>query len=217
VSNEFLKYNNANMDEIQEQNSDIQNDSNTSSKRTGSFGELVRFIFIALIIVIPIRLFVAEPFIVSGASMDPTFETGQYLVIDRISYQFEDPKRGDVIVFRYPNDTKKFFIKRIIGLPEETVLIENGLTSIKKADGQIMELTEVYVKHPLGGNSTIALSDHQYFVMGDNRAQSSDSRIWGPLDTDLIIGRALFRFTPLDKIGIFPGQHDFENIIRLVQ
>ena len=99
-----------------------------------SFWELVRFAFIALIIVIPIRVFIAEPFIVSGSSMVPTFENGDYLIIDKVSYELGSPKRDDVVVFRYPGDTSKFFIKRIIGLPNETVDIKGNEVTITNGD-----------------------------------------------------------------------------------
>src|SRR3989338_9340260 len=103
--------------------------------------ETVRFIFIALLIVIPIRLFIAQPFIVSGASMDPTFTDGQYLIVDEVSYRFNEPIRGDVIIFKYPKDPKKYFIKRIIGLPRHTVSIdEKGNVSVRQT-GSEAELT----------------------------------------------------------------------------
>src|SRR6185295_2417670 len=98
--------------------------------RDSFFTELLKFAVIALIIVVPIRFFVAQPFIVSGASMDPTFHNGQYLIVDELSYRFSPPQRGDVIIFRYPRDPSQFFIKRIIGLPGETVKIQGGSISI---------------------------------------------------------------------------------------
>src|SRR3990167_2019370 len=95
----------------------------TSKPQSGwqSFLELIRFAVIAVAIVIPIRLYIAQPFIVSGSSMVPTFENSEYLIVDEISYRLGDPERFDVVVFKYPRDTSKFFIKRIIGLPNETV------------------------------------------------------------------------------------------------
>src|SRR3990167_9889845 len=93
--------------------------------------DTIKFIVLALIIVTPIRMFIAQPFIVNGSSMDPTFATGQYLIVDEISYRFNEPKRGDVIVLRYPRDPKKFFINRIVGLPGDTVEIQEGVVTIK--------------------------------------------------------------------------------------
>jgi len=168
---------------------------------------------LAIIIVLPIRLYIAQPFIVNGASMDPAFETSQYLIIDQISYRFEEPKRGEVIVFYFPEDTSKFFIKRIIGLPEETVTIERGNVSVTTASGENISLDEPYIAPQNASDSTLAvkLGKNEYFVMGDNRESSSDSRIWGPLPRDLIVGRALVRLFPPTKMSIFPGLHDYNG------
>ena len=174
-----------------------------------SFWELVRFALLALLIVIPIRLFVAEPFVVSGSSMVPTFENGNYLIVDKISYRLSNPERNDVIVFRYPNDHKKFFIKRIIGLPNETVDIDGSKISIHKPgrkDGFLLD--EPYVKNTSNNTMHFELKSDEYFVMGDNRNASSDSRYWGPLKRDLITGRALLRLLPISKINIFPGHYE---------
>ena len=117
--------------------------------RAQSFWELVRFAIIALIIVIPIRIFVAEPFVVSGFSMFPTFKNGDYLIVDKISYELGAPQRDDVVVFRYPNDTTKFFIKRIIGLPNETVDIKGNTVTITNATHpQGFQLDQPFVKNP---------------------------------------------------------------------
>lgn len=130
-----------------------------------SFWDFFKFTIIAVLIVIPIRLWVAQPFIVSGASMEPTFDNGDYLIIDEISYRFEKPKVGDVIVFRYPLDQSKYFIKRIIDMPKEG----------------------------------------EYFVEGDNRNASYDSRSWGTVPEKLVIGRAFLRLWPFNKVAILPG------------
>jgi len=141
--------------------------------------EFLKFILITAIIVVPVRLWVAQPFLVSGASMEPTFQNGNYLIVDEISYHLRAPKKNEVVIFRYPKDPSKFFIKRIIGLPGESVT-ENGKTTF--------------------------LDNDEYFVMGDNRDASSDSRIWGPVKEDLIIGRAFIRLWPLNEIEINPGK-----------
>lgn len=170
------------------------------------FTELLKFALIAAVIVIPIRMFVAQPFIVSGASMDPTFATGQYLIIDELSYHFEEPKRGEIVIFRYPKDPSQFFIKRVIGLPGETVHIQNNQVSITEASGIEINLVESYVKNIGNGNTlTKKLGEDEYFVMGDNRPESSDSRTWGILPKENIVGRAFLRLLPFDKLGIFPG------------
>ena len=171
--------------------------------------EWVKVIVIALAIALPVRWFIAEPFIVNGASMDPTFATGQFLVVDRVTYRFESPKRGDVIVFEYPNDPSTYYIKRIIGLPGETVTINDGIiTIINKENPKGLKLDEPYIssEHFARDSSTRTLTDTQYFVMGDNRAQSSDSRYWGPLESHFIIGRPIVRLLPVQTISVWPGQ-----------
>ena len=170
------------------------------------FTELFKFILIAAAIVFPIRLFVAQPFIVSGASMSPTFNNGQYLIVDELSYRLQSPNRGDVIIFRYPKNPKEFFIKRIIGLPTETVSINGKAITITKADGKTVALSEPYVtNHGNGSANSYQLKADEYFVMGDNRPESSDSRVWGTLPRDNIVGRAFMRLLPLNSIGFFPG------------
>jgi signal peptidase I len=176
-------------------------------KHENPLTEILRFSLIALIIVIPIRMFVAQPFIVSGASMQDTFHSGEYLIVDQLSYDFHKPNRGDVIVFRYPRDPSKFFIKRVIGLPGDTVNIEGStvkITNKQFPNGKI--LTEPYIKSMAPG-ATIneVLGDREYFVMGDNRDQSSDSRVWGVLQEERIIGRAYLRLFPPAVFNYLPG------------
>jgi len=175
-------------------------------KRENFFTELLKFALVAVVIVVPVRLFVAQPFIVSGASMVPTFQNGQYLIIDELTYHFASPKRGDVIVFRYPKDPSQFFIKRIIGLPGETVTIRNSGVSITKTDGSTVAVDDSYVENRGNGNDTVTLPAEQYFVMGDNRPESSDSRVWGALPRTQIVGRVFARLLPLQSLSIFPGQ-----------
>lgn len=171
-----------------------------------AFRELITFVVLAIIIVVPIRLFVAQPFVVEGESMYPTFDSGDYLIVDQLSYRLGDPKRGDVVVFRYPNDEKVFYIKRIIGLPGETVHIEGGTTRITKTDGTDITLDESYV---VSEDATYSLErtlgEDQFFVMGDNRPKSSDSRTWGALPRYDIMGRAYIRLLPIDGIDVLPG------------
>lgn len=182
-------------------------------KKTSSLYELAQFALIALIIVIPVRMFIAQPFIVSGESMENTLHTGEFLIIDEITYRFEAPKRGEVIVFRYPKDPSKFFIKRIIGLPGETIDIQGDVVKITNKDGIETTLKEPYIKSMARNTSlTETLGDREYFVMGDNRDASSDSRVWGVLNSDRIVGRALFRLFPFSKIDVFPGNHDFISL-----
>ncbi len=169
------------------------------------FIELLKFAFIAFVIVVPVRMFVAQPFFVSGQSMVPTFQDKQYLIVDEFTYHFSNPKRGDVIIFRYPKDTSLFFIKRIIGLPGETVDISDAGVTVTKTDGKKITLDESYVVNHGNGNVTYILNNDQYFVMGDNRPESSDSRVWGPVPRENIVGHAFVRLLPLNTIGLFPG------------
>ena len=176
------------------------------------FWELLRFAVLAFLIIIPIRTFIAQPFIVSGSSMYPTFQDGNYLIVDQISYRFEDPNRGDIIVFRFPKDKKKFFIKRIIGLPNESIKIDGSKITIMNdnhPDG--FDLNELYVKNLAFDNMTVVLGNDEFFVMGDNRSSSSDSRSWGNVKENLIIGHVLLRLLPINQIGISPGEYEFVN------
>ena len=179
-------------------------------KKENSLWELIKFALLAVAIVIPIRAFVAQPFIVSGLSMFPTFHDGDYLIVDEISYRFEDPARGDVVIFRYPKDPSKFFIKRIIGLPGEELILSGEKIRIKNAEHpEGFELAESYVKNISTSMTDITLGADQYFVMGDNRSASSDSRAWGTLPKNLITGRALVRLLPIKDIEFFPGEANY--------
>jgi len=175
-----------------------------------SIREWAQVIIVALLISLPIRFFIAEPFVVDGASMDPAFATGQFLIVDRLSYRLNDPIRGDVTVFKYPNDPSVYYIKRIIGLPGETVTITNGKISIINTEHpKGFTLDEPYIdsKHVSRDSLTMTLKPSQYFVMGDNRSESSDSRIWGPLEENLIIGRPIVRLFPITKVSFLPGEY----------
>ena len=168
--------------------------------------DLVKFALIALVIVLPIRFFVAQPFIVSGSSMFHTFQNGQYLIVDELSYHFRAPQRDDVIIFHYPLNTKLYFIKRIIGLPNETIIINKGVVTIKNAehpDGFV--LAEPYINEPFATDGTYTTGPDQYFVMGDNRNYSSDSRVWGTVPGNLIVGRAYLRLFPFSELAVLPG------------
>jgi len=176
------------------------------------FWELLRFAMLAFLIVLPIRILIAQPFIVSGSSMYPTFQDGNYLIVDQISYRFEEPNRGDIIIFRFPKDKKKFFIKRIIGLPNESIKVNGSkVTIINDSHPDGFGLDEPYVKNLAFNNMVAILGSNEFFVMGDNRSASSDSRSWGNVKENLIIGRALLRLLPVKNIGIFPGEYEFVN------
>lgn len=172
----------------------------------GALKETITFIILAIIIVVPIRLFIAQPFVVEGESMHPTFENTDYLVVDEIIYRLHAPERGDVIVFRLPGDPNKFLIKRIIGLPGETVHIDHGVVSVTTAGGATLKLSEPYVvAEDATYTNDATLGAGQYFVMGDNRPVSADSRSWGLLPRQNIIGRVDVRLLPFNKAGLLPG------------
>lgn len=183
----------------------------SSKKKTKStiliiLKEILVFILISVGIVLPFRIYIAEPYIVSGASMDPTFETGDYLIVDKISYEIGKPKRNTVVIFRYPNDPSKSFIKRIIGLPGEKVVMKDNIVSIintENPNGFVVD--QSYVTHKSPSTFEKELGPDEYFVMGDNRLESFDSRSWGPLPSKYILGEPILRLLPLKKIGVLPG------------
>lgn len=186
--------------------------------RQNFWKEFAKLALIALIVIVPFRLFIAQPFIVDGASMDPTFADGEYLIVDELSYRFREPARGEVLIFKYPQDPCapwkqqlikrersqcRYFIKRIIGLPSETVSIVNGkVTILNNENPEGFVLDEPYVKLAKADTERFTLGNDEYFVMGDNRAQSADSRLWGPVPRENFIGRPFARFIPP---ALFPG------------
>ena len=140
--------------------------------------------------------------------MDPTFHHGEYLIVDQLSYRFNKPERGDIIVFKYPNDHNQFFIKRVIGLPGERIKMEGSNITIYNEDfPEGKTLDEPYIKQGsgYGREPNVSLNSSEYYVLGDNRSESSDSRSWGPLRKELIIGRPLVRLLPPSSISFLPG------------
>lgn len=172
----------------------------------GLLKDLFTLAFLIVVVVIPIRVFIISPFVVDGESMHPTFGNLDYLIVDEILYRFQSPARGDVIVLRYPGNPSIFYIKRIIGLPGETVSIIRGEVAITNVDGETFTLAEPYiVNEDATYTKKVMLSADEYFVMGDNRPNSSDSRVWGVLPRADIIGRVDLRLLPITKSGFFPG------------
>jgi signal peptidase I len=176
-----------------------------SEQTKQSLWEIIKFAVITVAIVVPVRAYVAQPFIVSGSSMVPTFEDGEYLIIDEFSYHLRTPARGEVIIFRYPKDPSKFFIKRVIGLPGEILALSPERLLITTTDGRTITIDEPYLKRQSLPYQTVKLGTKEYFVMGDNRPESLDSRIWGPVDEKFIRGRVLVRLLPLGRFGLLPG------------
>ncbi len=166
--------------------------------------EVAEVFLVALIAVAAIKYFLIQPFIVNGASMEPNFYDGNYLLVDEISYRFENPQRGDVIVLRAPQDKSIYYIKRIVGLPGEDISVDG---SVVKINGKVLE--ESYlpsgIMNDWTGHVEYKLNNQQYFVMGDNRLNSYDSRYWGPLNRSDIIGSVKLRLWPPKSIAIFDG------------
>jgi len=163
--------------------------------------ETSKIIVLALIIVVPLRLFLFQPFIVRGSSMEPNFHNGDYLIVDEISHRFSEAKRGEVVVLKNPKDASQRFIKRIVGLPGETVQIQGGQVSItEEGKNQVLNESSYLsgVTYTLG-NLTVSLGANEYFVLGDNRPASSDSRYWGVLPRENIIGKVFVRVFPIQS------------------
>ena len=165
------------------------------------FWEIGKIAFVAFVLVAALRLFVFQPFLVRGASMEPNFHDWDYLIVDELSYRFRTPERGEVVVFKFPHDPSQRYIKRIVGLPGETVELQDGQVIISRGTEVIRLDEKNYIASDSSEFPKIALGENEYFVMGDNRRYSSDSRSWGTLPEDLIIGRVLLRVFPLSAFA----------------
>lgn len=163
--------------------------------------EVIKIVVLALVIVLPVRYFLFQPFLVKGQSMEPNFSSGDYLIIDQISYRLSEPKRGEVIVFKYPLLPSQRYIKRVIGLPGEKVEIKGGKVFI---NGRALDETSYLGNTSFTdekGFTEVTLKKGEYFVLGDNRQASSDSRIWGVVPRDRIIGRVFIRAWPFSALA----------------
>lgn len=163
----------------------------------------LKILLIALAIVIPVRMLLFQPFVVKGESMEPNYHSGDYLIIDELSYRLRDPQRGEVIVFKYPLNPSYRYIKRIIALPNETIELRNGEVYVSRANGEAQKIDEsLYINEETKERwnkmltySPLVLKGNEYFVMGDNRNNSSDSRVWGVLPLENITGKVLLRIS----------------------
>ncbi len=193
----------------------MEPDDNDSTPRHGISDELTTFVWetikvilLSLAIILPIRYYLVQPFFVKGQSMESNFQDKDYILVDKLGYRLTPPQRGDVIVFRYPLQPSEYFIKRIIGLPGETVEVKNNKVIISNSNNpQGFVLDEKWYLDSFQetrGALRVQLGDTEYFVLGDNRLHSSDSRIWGPLDISFISGRAWLRLWPLNQILHIP-------------
>jgi len=177
-------------------------------------GELLHVVIISLAIIVPVRYFLIQPFYVKGASMEPNFYDHEYLIIDELGYRLHEPERGEIVVFRYPNDPRQYFIKRIVGLPGERVKVSGGQVWIYNAqfpDGKVVDEQEYLGPAYTGGEKDVQLSAEEYFLMGDNRSASLDSRSFGPVPRSFIVGRVWFRGWPPEKIKAFSENPDVLN------
>ena len=168
--------------------------------------EMLKVAVLAGITIALIRYYLFKPFYVKGASMEPNFHEKEYLIIDELSYRFREAVRGEVIVFRYPEDPKEYFLKRVIGLPGETIKVQGGKVFVyNKEKPEGFELKEYYLPTNLSteGDRTTKVGENQLFVLGDNRPNSFDSRRFGPIDKSLVVGRAWLRGWPLSKLAVF--------------
>lgn len=168
--------------------------------------ETIKVVVFSLVIIIPIRYFLIQPFYVKGASMEPNFYDHEYLVIDEISYRLGEIKRGDVVVFHYPVDKTQYFIKRVIGLPGETVSIQAGKIFIKntsRPDGFFLDESAYLPNTYTQGDKEVTLGPEEYYVLGDNRSSSLDGRVFGPINRSVIVGRAWVRGWPFSRLQVF--------------
>ncbi|MEX2043682.1 MAG: signal peptidase I [Patescibacteria group bacterium] len=176
--------------------------------------EVAKTIAFIVLVAVVVRAFLIQPFLVVGASMEPNFQNGNYLLVNQLSYTFGSPKRGDVVVFKAPPEPETNYIKRIVGLPGETIRLEDGRFTIlndEQPDG--FALGEPYEVEGTrtssdGGQTSWELGPEEYFVVGDNRlpGKSSDSRSWGPVPEDFMIGKAWLRVYPLAEFGTVPHE-----------
>lgn len=169
--------------------------------------EVLEVALVAVVSVFLIRTFLVQPFLVSGESMSPNFSNGDYLLVDELTYRFRVPERGEVMVFKYPRDESTYFIKRVIGLPEEKIQVKDGKVTVFNGQDQGgLVLSESYLPRGVvtnGNGELITLGKDEYFVLGDNRSASFDSRSWGVLKIGEIIGLARFRLWPVGNIRAF--------------
>ncbi len=191
-----------------------------TSSGVGAFVvEIVKIFAIAAMIIVPVRMFLFQPFVVNGASMEPNFHGGEYLIVNEVGYKevrlgdlvlrrsTRDLRRGDPVVFRFPEQPRAFFIKRVIGLPGERVVIRDGKIRIYNTlHPEGFDLDESYLPRDvitIADQEEYVVGNNEYFVIGDNRGHSYDSRMWGPLDKRYVMGKVLMRLWPPTKIEVF--------------
>ncbi len=177
---------------------------NRQTQLISSIFEFIKTIAIIVLVAFLIRFYLIQPFVVDGSSMEPTFYNGDYLLVNKLSYRLHSPKRGDVIIFHPPNSPRLNYIKRIIALPGEQIQIKNGEIFINgaKLEEKYIPAEITLVRNSQAANLEQKLAANEYFVLGDNRGHSSDSREWGNVPSTNIIGRAWVVVFPLPKFGL---------------
>lgn len=167
--------------------------------------DFLKTVIVSAGIMLFIRFFIIQPFVVKGSSMEPNFYEKDYLIVDEITYRFKEPQRGDIVVFKYKDENNKseYLIKRIVGLPGDTVIVKDGNVFINNSLGELI-LEEPYlpIDRETMGNLSEEIKENNYFVLGDNRAVSLDSRYFGQINKDSIVGKVLLRGFPFNKFGI---------------
>jgi signal peptidase I len=176
-------------------------------QRLGAFFlDILEVVVFAIAIFLFVYLLILRPHKIKGASMEPNYPDGEYLLTEKISYYRQNPQRGDVVVFKPPVTEDDEFIKRVIGVPGETISFQNGKVYVNN-----QELEESYIDVPTYGSTFLSdgkeytVPEGQYFVLGDNRPHSSDSRVWGPITKDKVNGKAWLIYWPITKVGVVPG------------
>lgn len=193
----------------------------------GVFWEIIKMVFWVVVIIVPLRVFLIQPFFVQGASMEPNFEDKEYLIINELGYKttevgfsygekeinfftvksFKELGRGDVVVFRYPKNPKIYYIKRMVGLPSEKIEIRDKQVKIYNSENPngfvLDESGYLPPSEETGGDQIVQLNEKEYFVMGDNRKASSDSRSWGPVPEEDVVGKVLLRAWPFNRASLF--------------
>ena len=166
--------------------------------------EIVQIAVLALAIILPVRYFLIQPFVVKGASMEPNFYDSEYLIIDELSFRFRNPERGEIVVFRPPQRDDQYYIKRVIGLPGETVEVRNCVITVYNEEyPNGFALKESYIREITEGRDRRTLAADEYYLLGDNRDASLDSRYFGAVNIDEFIGRVWVRGLPFDRVSTF--------------
>lgn len=178
---------------------DIQHDPERKKKQGMFLGEILESVAIAVILAVIIRFFLFQPFYIPSGSMEPTLKPGDRIIVNKLIYRYSQPKRGDIMVFKYPRDPQRDFIKRVVGLPGETIDIKDSIVYINNS-----VIPQPFLEPGLkfGSFGPVDIPDNSYFMMGDNRNNSEDSRVWGTLPSENIVGKAMFIYWPLSRIGI---------------